>query len=158
MTDGFYNGKTSNVVSSPWRLSDPLCVVELGELTDDKFNACAHEWKNWYSNRPWIIRHENRKLANTAVATASWSTCEGICSYCMHGSSCLSNCRVLSKYPQRYSNVQYPQQYCVIWGLWRQSEESGCVQEILLWYTHKCDAISGNGTNRIKFFQCHCKQ
>ena len=34
--DGFCDGKTSNVASSPWQLSSPLCIVELGGLADDK--------------------------------------------------------------------------------------------------------------------------
>ena len=36
------DGKTSNVASSPRRLSGPLSVVELGGPTDDIVNACAH--------------------------------------------------------------------------------------------------------------------
>ena len=60
--NGFCDGKTSNVVSSPWQLSGPLHVVELGGLTDDKFDACAHE-SNWHSNRPRIIRRANQMLA-----------------------------------------------------------------------------------------------
>ena len=51
----FCDGKTSNVVSSPWRLSGPLPVVELGGPMDDKFDICAHEW-NCHSNRPRTIR------------------------------------------------------------------------------------------------------
>ena len=42
--DGSYDGKTPNVASSPWRLSGPLRVVALGGPTEDKFDACAHEW------------------------------------------------------------------------------------------------------------------
>ena len=58
---GFCDSKTSNVASSPLRLSDLSRVVELEGPTDDKFDACAHEW-NWHSNRPRIIRCANRKL------------------------------------------------------------------------------------------------
>ena len=45
MTDGFCDGKTSNVASLPRRLSGPLRVVELGGLTDEKVGACAHDSK-----------------------------------------------------------------------------------------------------------------
>ena len=44
-TDGFYDGKTSNVASSPQRLSGPLRVVELGGPTDDKADACTQDSK-----------------------------------------------------------------------------------------------------------------
>ena len=43
-TDRSYDGKTPNVASSPRRLSGPLRVVALGGPTEDKFDACAHEW------------------------------------------------------------------------------------------------------------------
>ena len=43
MTDGFCDGKKSNVTSLLRQLSGPLCVVELGGPTDDKFDACTHE-------------------------------------------------------------------------------------------------------------------
>ena len=36
------DGKTSNVASSLRQLTNPLRVVELGQLTDGKFDACAH--------------------------------------------------------------------------------------------------------------------
>ena len=41
MMDGFCHCKTLNAASSPQRLSDPLRVIDLGGLTDDKFHACA---------------------------------------------------------------------------------------------------------------------
>ena len=37
--------------------------------TDDKFDACAHEW-NWHSNRLRITHHAIRKLANRTVTHA----------------------------------------------------------------------------------------
>ena len=43
-TIGFCDDKTSNIASSPRRWSVPLCVVELGRPTDDKFDACEQEW------------------------------------------------------------------------------------------------------------------
>ena len=43
--DRFCDGKTSNVASSPRRLSGPLRVVELGGPTDDKVDACTHDSK-----------------------------------------------------------------------------------------------------------------
>ena len=43
MTDDFCNGKTTNVASSPQRLSGPLHVAELGGQTYDKFDLCAQD-------------------------------------------------------------------------------------------------------------------
>ena len=42
-TDGFYDGKTSNLATSPRWMSGPFHVVELGRPADDKFGACANE-------------------------------------------------------------------------------------------------------------------
>ena len=44
-TGGFCDGKTSNVASSPRRLSGPLRFVKLEGPTDDKVDACAHDPK-----------------------------------------------------------------------------------------------------------------
>ena len=60
-TNGFCDGKTSNVASSPRRLSGSLRVVEPGGPMDDKFDTCTHEW-NWHPNHPRIIGHANQKL------------------------------------------------------------------------------------------------
>ena len=47
---------------------------------------------------------------STAMATASWSTFEGIfCSYCDRSYLACSSCRVPWKYPQRFSNLLLPQ-------------------------------------------------
>ena len=62
-TDGFCDGKTSNVASSPQRLSSPSRVIESGWPTDDKVDACAHDSKCQF-NRPRFIRRANRKLHN----------------------------------------------------------------------------------------------
>ena len=56
-TDGSYDGKTPNVASSPRRLSGPLRVVALGGPTEDKFDACAHEW-NYYLTVAESIRRQ----------------------------------------------------------------------------------------------------
>ena len=56
-TDGSYDGKTPNVASSPRRLSGPLRVVALGGPTEDKFDACAHEW-NCYLTVAESIRRQ----------------------------------------------------------------------------------------------------
>ena len=42
MMDGFSNGKTSSIASSPQSLSGPLRGVELGGPMDNKFEAYAH--------------------------------------------------------------------------------------------------------------------
>ena len=42
-TDGFCDGKISNVASLPQPLSSPLHVVELGGPTEDQFDGCPHE-------------------------------------------------------------------------------------------------------------------
>ena len=60
-TDGFCDGKTPNVASSPQRLSGHLRVVESGWPTDDKVDACAHDSKCQF-NRPRFVRRANRKL------------------------------------------------------------------------------------------------
>ena len=65
-TDGFCDGKhgkTSNVASSPRRLSGPLHVVELGWPTDDRVDAYAHDSKCQFK-RPRFVRRANRKLHN----------------------------------------------------------------------------------------------
>ena len=56
-TDGSYDGKTPNVASSPRWLSGPLRVVALGGPTEDKFDACAHEW-NCYLTVAESIRRQ----------------------------------------------------------------------------------------------------
>ena len=63
-TDSSCDGKTSNVASSPQRLSCPLRVVESGLSTDDKVDACAHDSKRQF-NRPRFVRRANRKLHNS---------------------------------------------------------------------------------------------
>ena len=63
-TDGSYDGKTPNVASSPRRLSGPLRVVALGGPTEDKFDACAHEW-NCYLTVAESIR---RQIESSPVA------------------------------------------------------------------------------------------
>ena len=63
--------KTSNIGSSPQWLSGPLCV-ELGGPTDDKFDACAHEW-NWHPNHLRIICRANRKLTITRIRNKLFS-------------------------------------------------------------------------------------
>ena len=61
MTDGFCDGKTTNVASSSQRLSGPFQVAEVGGQMYDKFDACTHEW-NWHINCPRIISQANWKL------------------------------------------------------------------------------------------------
>ena len=51
------------VASSLQQSKGPLRAIELRRLTDDKFDACAHEW-NWCSNPPLTILRANLKLAN----------------------------------------------------------------------------------------------
>ena len=65
-TDGSYDGKTPNVASSPRRLSGPLRVVALGGPTEDKFDACAHEW-NCYLTVAESIR---RQIESSPVPSA----------------------------------------------------------------------------------------
>ena len=73
-TDGFSDGKTSNVSSSPQQLSGSLLVIELGGLTDDRFDAGAHE-QNWHSNCPRIIHCANRKLT---INSHIWRVCKSL--------------------------------------------------------------------------------
>ena len=67
--DGFCKSKTSNIASSPRRLSGPLRVLELGGPMNDKVGAYAHEW-NWHSSHPRIIRLANRKFAIKVIPYA----------------------------------------------------------------------------------------
>ena len=64
-------------------------------------------------------------LPNMAVGDLAFYYILYLC--CIHGSSCQCSCRVPSKYPKRYPNLQWPQQYCIIWDLCRLLEESECV-------------------------------
>ena len=58
-TEGFWDSKISNV-GAPYLLRLSIRVVELGGPTNDKYDACAHEW-NWHHGTR-IIPRANRKL------------------------------------------------------------------------------------------------
>ena len=55
------------------------------------------------------------KLHKSHIIQYLCGFCKLQCTYCMHGSFCYSSCKAPSEYPQRYSNMQYPQHYWVIW-------------------------------------------
>ena len=58
----------------------PVCVLELGGRTDDKFDACAHEW-NWHTNRPRIthcVVHLKLKAPLGKLVIVYWAPSKGM--------------------------------------------------------------------------------
>ena len=68
--DDFYDGKTSNVVSSPRWLSSLFCVVEFRGLVDDKF---MHLKLNWHITCPRIICSIPQKLIHYLNGTMKYT-------------------------------------------------------------------------------------